>query len=67
MELKGTRGLFDTAKSSRTCSVATVCLRLAFCPGLGAIAGEKWLFLAQTAQIWEGISQLGATAPGRHR
>ena len=47
MELKGTRGLFDTVKSSRTSSVATVSLRLGFCPGLGAILGEKWLLLAQ--------------------
>ena len=47
VELKGTGGLFDTAKSSRTCSVATVSLRLGVLPGFGAILGEKWLFLAQ--------------------
>ena len=47
MELKGTRGLFDTVKSSRTSSVATVSLRLGVLPGFGCYFGEKWLFLAQ--------------------
>ena len=37
--LKGSRGLFDTAKSSRTCSVATVSLRLGVLPGLGLPGG----------------------------
>ena len=66
MELKGTRGLFDTVTSSRTWSVATVFLRLGFRPGLGAILGEKSCFWPKTTQIWEGTSRLGATAPGRH-
>ena len=39
--LKGTRGLLDTAKSSRTCSVATVSLRLGVSPGFGAYFGRK--------------------------
>ena len=41
VELKGTRGLFDTAKSSRTCSVATVSLRLGVSPGFGGYFGRK--------------------------
>ena len=41
MELKGTRGLFDTAKSSCTCSVATVSLRLGVSPGFGDYFGRK--------------------------
>ena len=47
MELKGTRGLFDTVKSSRTWSVATVFLRLGVSPGFGGYFGRKGLFLAQ--------------------
>ena len=35
VELKGTRGLFDTAKSSRTWHVATVSLRLGVSAGFG--------------------------------
>ena len=41
MNLKGNRGLFDTVKSSRTCSVGTVSLRLAVSPGLGGYFGRK--------------------------
>ena len=41
MELKGTRGLFDTVKSSRTCSVATVSLRLGVSPGFEGYYGRK--------------------------
>ena len=41
VELKGTRGLLDTVKSSCTCSVATVSLHLGVSPGLGAIWFEK--------------------------
>ena len=41
VELKGTRGLFDTVKSSRTWSVATVSLRLAVVPGFGGYFGRK--------------------------
>ena len=41
MELKGTRGLFDTVKSSRTRSVATVSLRLGVSPGFWGYFGRK--------------------------
>ena len=41
VELKGTRGLFDTAKSSRTCSVLTVSLLLAVSPRFGGYFGRK--------------------------
>ena len=41
VELKGTRGLFDTAKSSRTCSVATVSLHLGVSPTFGGYFGQK--------------------------
>ena len=47
VELKGTRGLFHTVKSRCTRMVTTVSLRLAVRPSLGALFGEKWLFLAQ--------------------
>ena len=41
VELKGTRGLFDTAKSSHTCGVATVSLRLGVSRGFGGCFGRK--------------------------
>ena len=41
VELKGTRRLFDTVKSSRTCSVATVSLRLAVLTGFWGRFGPK--------------------------
>ena len=41
MELKGSIGLFDTAKSSRTWDVATVSLRLGVLPGFGGYLGGK--------------------------
>ena len=41
VELKGTRGLFDTVKSSRMCSVATISLRLGVSPGFGGCFGRK--------------------------
>ena len=41
VELKGTRGLLDTAKSSRTWAVATVSLRLGVSPGFGGYFGRK--------------------------
>ena len=68
VELKGTRGPFDTAKSSRTCSVAAVSLRMGFSAGFGGCFGRKMaVFWPKPAQIWEGTSRLGAPAPGRHR
>ena len=45
VELKGTRGLFDTAKSSRTCIVATVSLRLGVSPWFGGCFGRKMAVL----------------------
>ena len=41
VELKGTRGLFDTVKSSRTRAVPTVSLRLVVSPGFGGYFGRK--------------------------
>ena len=41
VELKGTRELFDTVKSSRTCSVLTVSLRLGVSPGFWGCFGRK--------------------------
>ena len=41
VELKGTRGLFDTVKSSRTWAVATVSLCLGVSPGFGGYFGLK--------------------------
>ena len=41
VELKGNRGLFDTVKSSCTCSVATFSLRLGVLPGFGGSFGRK--------------------------
>ena len=68
MELKGTRGLFDTVKSSRTWALATVTFRLGVSAGFGGLFWAKnGYFWPKTAQIWEGTCRLGATAPGRHR
>ena len=41
VELKGTRGLLDTAKSSRTWPVATISLRLGVLPGFWGNFGRK--------------------------
>ena len=41
MESKGTRGLFDTVKASRTWGVATDSLRLGVSPGVGGYFGRK--------------------------
>ena len=41
VELKGSIGLFDTVKSSRTWAVATVSLRLGVLPGFGGYFGRK--------------------------
>ena len=41
VELNGTRGLFDTVKSSCTCNVATVSLCLGVSPGFGGYFGPK--------------------------
>ena len=50
VELEGTRGLFDTAKPSRTCSVATVSLRLAVLTGFGGYCGRKMAVFGQKLQ-----------------
>ena len=41
VELKGTRGLFETVKSSPTCNVPTVSLRLAVLTGFRGRFGPK--------------------------
>ena len=41
VELEGTRGRFDTVKSSRTCGVATSSLRLGVLPKFGGCFGRK--------------------------
>ena len=64
VELKGTRGLFDTVKSSRTCIVAIVSLRLHVSPGFGAVLGEKWLFLAQNCADLGGHLPTWRPRPG---
>ena len=62
VELKGTRGLFDAVKSSRTWGVQPFAFIWPFCPALGAILGEKSLFLAQNC------ANLGGHLPTwRHR
>ena len=47
VELKGTRELFDTVRSSRTCSVLTVSLRLGVSPGFWGCFGRKMAFFGQ--------------------
>ena len=66
VELEGTRELFDTVKSSRTCSVITVSFGR-FARVLGLFWAKNGCFWPKTAQIWEGTSQLGTPTPGRHR
>ena len=41
VELKGIRGLFDTARSSRTWTIASVSLCLGVLPGFGGYFGRK--------------------------
>ena len=67
MELKGTRELFDTVKSSRTCSVLTVSRLGRFARVLGLFWAKNGCFWPKTAQIWEGTSRLGTPALGRQR
>ena len=64
VELKGTRGLFDTAKSSRTWSVATVSLRLAFRAGFGAVFGQKRLFWGTKCAVLGGHLPTWRPQPG---
>ena len=44
VELKGTRGLFDTVKSRHRCSVATISVRLGVLPGFGGYFGREAVF-----------------------
>ena len=65
VELKGTRGLFDTVKSCRTWGVATVSLHLGVIARvLGAIWGETWLFLAQNCAVLGGHLRTWHPRPG---
>ena len=68
VEMNGTRGLFDTVKSSRTCSVATVSLCLGVLPRVGGYFGRKMAVSGPKLRRFGGAtSRLGASAPGRHR
>ena len=64
VELKGTSKLFDTVKSSRTCNVLTVSLRLGVSPGFWGCLGEKLLFLAQTCADLGGHLPTWRPRPG---
>ena len=56
VELKGTRGLFDVVKSSRTFPFVW-----AFCPESVLLWAKSHCFWPKSAQIWEGTPRLGAT------
>ena len=60
VELEGTKGPLVTRKSSRTCSVAAVCL---FSTLTRAVLGEKWLFLAQNCADLGGNLQTWRPRP----
>ena len=65
MELEGKKGLLVTVQSRRTCSVATVCLRLAVLSGFrGRFWAKKGCFGAVFAQVWDGTYRLGAPTRG---
>ena len=65
VELKGTRGLFDPVKSSRTCSVATVSLRLAVLTGFfGAVLGQKRPFWGTKCAVLGGHLPTWRPRPG---
>ena len=57
MELEGTRGLFDTVKSSGTWGVATVSLRLGISPGFEGHFGR------QMAVFGPKLRRFGRTPP----
>ena len=68
MELKGTRGLFDTMKSSQTWSVATVSLRLAVLTRFGGRFGPKKAVLGHKMRSFgRAPPDLAPRAPGHHR
>ena len=56
-EFKGTMGLFETAKSNRTCSVRTVSLRL------GVLRGFRGLFWAKNGCLWHKLRRFGRAPP----
>ena len=56
VDLKGNRGLFDTVKSSRTCSVATVSLRLAVPPRFGGYFGRKMIVFGPKLRRFGGAA-----------
>ena len=64
VELEGTRGRFDTVKSSRTCGVATVTLRFGVLPKFGGCFGQKSLFVAQNCTDLGGHLQTWRPRPG---
>ena len=62
VELKGTIGLFDTVRSSRTWSVATVSLRLGVLPGFCGYFGRKMaVFGSNLRRFGRGPPNLGST------
>ena len=75
VDLKCTRGLFDTLKSSRTCSVGTISLCFAVSCGFGGCFGRKMAVFGPKLRRFGRappdliglIDLIGATAPGRHR
>ena len=65
VELKGTRGLFDTVKSSCTWSVATVSLRLGVLPGFwGLFWAKKGCFWPKNCAVLGGHLQTWRPRPG---
>ena len=52
VELKGTRELFDTVKSSRTCGVLTISLRLGVSLGFWGCFGPKTAVFGQKLRIF---------------
>ena len=60
--LKGTRGLFGTAKTSRTCTVATVSLCMGVSPGFGGYFGRKMaVFGLKLRRFGRGPPNLAST------
>ena len=64
VELKGTRGLFDRVKSSRTCSVATVSLCMGVSPGFGGYFRRRMAVLAQNCANLGGDLPTWRPRPG---
>ena len=68
MELEGTKGplVTETLKPYVQCSSRLPSFGC-FTPLLGLFWAKNGCFWPKTAQIREGTSRLGATAPGGHR